>query len=68
MLGLLKIENIDIYITGSNSKFLSSEIMTEFRDRGDEIHIMPLTFKEYCDWIVIMGIIDFLLDVKSLNK
>lgn len=53
VLGLLKLENIDIYITGSNSKFLSSEIMTEFRDRGDEIHIMPLTFKEYCDGLNI---------------
>ena len=53
VLGLLKIENIDIYITGSNSKFLSSEIMTEFRDRGDEIHIMPLTFKEYCEGLNI---------------
>lgn len=53
ILGLLKLENIDIYITGSNSKFLSSEIMTEFRDRGDEIHIMPLTFKEYCEGINI---------------
>lgn len=53
ILGLLKLENIDIYITGSNSKFLSSEIMTEFRDRGDEIHIMPLTFKEYCEGLNI---------------
>lgn len=42
--------------------------MTEFRDRGDGIHIMPLTFKEYCDGLVIMGIIDFLLDDNSLNK
>lgn len=48
ILGLMKINNLDIYITGSNSKFLSSEIMTEFRDRGDEIHVMPLSFKEYC--------------------
>lgn len=53
VLGLAKIENVDIYITGSNSKFLSSEIMTEFRDRGDEIHIMPLTFNEYCEGLNI---------------
>ena len=49
MLGLLKIENIDIYITGNNLKFLCSEIMTEFRNRGDEIHIMPLTI---CNFIL----------------
>lgn len=39
--------NIDVYITGSNSKFLSSDIMTEFRGRGDEIHIAPLSFSEF---------------------
>lgn len=45
--GLLKIENLDIYITGSNSKFLSKDIITEFRGRGDQIHVNPLSFKEY---------------------
>lgn len=55
ILGLMKISNIDIYITGSNSKFLSSEIMTEFRDRGDEIHVMPLSFKEYCDGLNVQN-------------
>ena len=45
--GLLREKNIDVYITGSNSKFLSSDIMTEFRGRGDEIHIQPLSFSEY---------------------
>jgi len=44
---LLHIENVDIYVTGSNSKFLSKDIITQFRGRGDEIHIHPLTFKEY---------------------
>ena len=39
--------NLDIYVTGSNSKFLSSDISTEFRGRGDEIHIMPLSFSEF---------------------
>lgn len=43
----LKIENADVYVTGSNSKFLSSDIVTEFRGRGDEIHMYPLSFKEY---------------------
>lgn len=44
---LLHINNLDIYVTGSNSKFLSKDVITEFRGRGDEIHIYPLTFKEY---------------------
>lgn len=45
--GLLRQRNVDVYITGSNSKFLSSDIMTEFRGRGDEIHVNPLSFSEY---------------------
>ena len=45
--GFLKIPNLDVYVTGSNSKFLSSDIITEFRGRGDEIRIYPLTFSEY---------------------
>lgn len=44
---LLRISNIDVYVTGSNSKFLSSDIVTEFRGRGDEIRIYPLSFAEY---------------------
>lgn len=44
---LLRKRNVDVYITGSNSKFLSTDIMTEFRGRGDEIHIAPLAFSEY---------------------
>lgn len=46
---LLHIRNADIYVTGSNSKFLSKDIITEFRGRGDEIHIYPLTFKEFME-------------------
>ena len=44
---LLRKSNVDVYITGSNSKFLSSDVMTEFRGRGDEIHISPLSFFEF---------------------
>ena len=40
-------ENLDIYVIGSNSKFLSTDILTEFRGRGDEIRIYPLSFSEY---------------------
>ena len=46
---LLRIDNADVYVTGSNSKFLSSDIITEFRGRGDEIHIYPLSLSEYCE-------------------
>lgn len=43
----LRKKNLDVYVTGSNSKFLSSDIITEFRGRGDEIRVYPLTFREY---------------------
>ena len=45
--GLLRISNIDIYVTGSNSKFLSSDIITEFRGRGEEIKVYPLSYYEF---------------------
>lgn len=45
--GLLRIPNVDIYVTGSNSKMLSKDIMTEFRGRGDAVEIHPLSFKEF---------------------
>ena len=44
---LLHIKNADVYVTGSNSKFLSKDIITEFRGRGDEIHVYPLSYKEF---------------------
>ena len=43
----LHIDNLDVYATGSNSRFLSSDVLTEFRGRGDEIHVFPLSFSEY---------------------
>lgn len=45
--GFLREKNFDVYVTGSNSKFLSKDVITEFAGRGDEIHIMPLVFSEF---------------------
>lgn len=45
--GLNRHENLDIYVTGSNSKFLSADILTEFRGRGDEVRVFPLSFSEF---------------------
>lgn len=47
LLGLKNLPNVDIYVTGSNSKMLSSDVATAFRDRGEEIHITPLTYDEF---------------------
>ena len=44
---LIHISNADIYVIGSNSKILSKDVITEFRGKGDEVHIYPLTFKEF---------------------
>lgn len=49
ILGLMKIKNVDLYVTGSNSKMLSSDILTEFRGKGDEVRIHPLSYKEFYD-------------------
>ncbi|MCF0115322.1 MAG: ATP-binding protein, partial [Erysipelotrichaceae bacterium] len=45
--GFLRKPNLDVFVTGSNSKFLSKDILTEFAGRGDEIHVLPLSFSEY---------------------
>jgi predicted AAA+ superfamily ATPase len=45
--GLIRIRNVDVYVTGSNAKFLSKDIITEFRGRGDEVHMYPLSFAEF---------------------
>ena len=47
IMGLMKIDNVDVYVTGSNSKMLSSDVLTQFRDRGDEIRVYPLSFAEF---------------------
>ncbi|NLG03594.1 MAG: ATP-binding protein [Clostridia bacterium] len=45
--GFLRKKNLDVYVTGSNSRFLSKDILTEFEGRGDEIHVLPLSFSEF---------------------
>lgn len=45
--GFMRIKNVDVYVTGSNAKFLSRDIITEFRGRGDELHMQPLSFSEF---------------------
>ncbi len=44
---LIRMKNVDVYVTGSNAKFLSKDIITEFRGRGDELHMSPLSFSEF---------------------
>ena len=51
VLGFMQMKNADVYVTGSNSRMLSSDILTQFRDRGDEIRVYPLSFAEfYCEY------------------
>ena len=45
----LHMRNVDVYVTGSNSEFLSKDVITEFRGRGDEVHVYPVSFKEYME-------------------
>ena len=47
--GLLSHDNFDVYVTGSNSRFLSSDIITEFRGRSSSLHVLPLSFREFCE-------------------
>lgn len=47
---LLKRENVDVYVTGSNARFLSKDIITEFRGRGDQVHVYPLSFSEFWEY------------------
>lgn len=49
LLGLMKIRNADVYVTDSNSKMLSTDVLTQFRDRGDEIRVYPLSFAEFSE-------------------
>lgn len=75
----LKMHNLDVYVAGSNSKFLSSDIITEFRGRGDEIRIFPLYFKEFYDayqkdkymaWdeYILYGGMPFILQNKTVEQ
>ena len=51
LLGYLGRENFELFVSGSNSKFLSKDVITELRGRGYEIHVLPLSFSEYYDFI-----------------
>ena len=51
VLGLSRIKNVDLYVTGSNSKLLSKDVATEFRDKATEIHMRPLSFKEFYEYL-----------------
>ena len=53
--GLRNLDNVDVYVTGSNSKTLSSDIATNFRDRGQQLHVWPLSFAE---WFPVSGFAD----------
>lgn len=49
--GLLRLPNVDIYVTGSNSKMLTKDVLTAFRGRSDEVRVYPLSFKDYYDFV-----------------
>lgn len=49
--GIMRLRNVDIYVTGSNSKMLTKDVLTAFRGRGDEVKVYPLSFKEYYDFV-----------------
>lgn len=78
LLGLSKNKNLDIYVTGSNSKMLSKNILTQFRDRGDEVHLFPLSFAEVYDvyedknkaWrdYVVFGGMPYILNLESVEE
>lgn len=78
LLSLMKRKNLDIYVTGSNSKMLSKDILTQFRDRGDEIHMYPLSFAEmsscyedkdiaWADYVLCGGM-PFVLKLETFKK
>ena len=78
LLSLMKRKNLDIYVTGSNSKMLSKDILTQFRDRGDEIHLYPLSFAELSScyenkdkaWedYVLCGGMPFILELETFEE
>lgn len=78
LLSLMKNKNLDIYVTGSNSKMLSKDVLTQFRDRGDEIRVFPLSFAEvnsyYNDrnlaWeqFILCGGMPFVLQLKTFEQ
>lgn len=80
LIGLMKIQNVDIYVTGSNSKMLSKDVLTQFRDRGDEIKVYPFSFSEFyscyegeksnafSDYCIYGGMPRSVVELKSHNQ
>ncbi|WP_156683097.1 ATP-binding protein [Oceanivirga miroungae] len=78
LISLMRRKNLDVYVTGSNSKMLSRDILTQFRDRGDEIHVYPLSFSEMSScyesideaWqdYVLCGGMPFLLELETFDQ
>lgn len=80
LIGLMKIQNLDIYVTGSNSKKLSKDVLTQFRDRGDEIKVYPFSFSEFyscyegeknnafSDYCIYGGMPRSVVELKSHNQ
>lgn len=76
LLSLMKRKNLDIYVTVSNSKMLSKDTLTQFRDRGDEIHVYPLSFvemsscyedKAWADYVLCGGM-PYILELESFEE
>lgn len=76
---LIRMKNVDVYVTGSNARFLSKDVITEFRGRGDEVHMHPLSFAEFMsvysgtkqdgwDEYILYGGLPSIMNISSLEE